>query len=124
MLVNLGERCEVSVKNIKDSTKQILLFNIDWLQKAEDVMKEIDTDKSGGIDFSEFLIFMATDKNSRKNSDNSEWGEIFDILDKDRTGFICAEDLKKVHIENGCLFSLSLFLSGYGPMFQFGELDG
>ena len=43
-------------------------------------MEEIDTDKNGGIDFSEFLNFMTTERNSRKNSDASEYSEIFDIM--------------------------------------------
>ena len=60
-------------------------------------MEEIDTDKNGGIDFSEFLNFMTTERNSRKNSDASEYSEIFDIMDVDKNGFITAEDLKKVH---------------------------
>ena len=29
-------------------------------------MEEIDTDKNGAIDFSEFLHFMTTERNSRK----------------------------------------------------------
>merc|ERR1712226_39814 len=61
-----------------------------------DVMEEIDTDKNGGIDFPEFLNFMTIGRNSRKNSDASEYSEIFDIMDVDKNGFISAEDLKKV----------------------------
>ena len=61
-------------------------------------MEEIDTDKNGAIDFSEFLHFMTTERNSRKNSDASEYSEIFDIMDVDKNGFISAEDLKKVRI--------------------------
>ena len=61
-------------------------------------MEEIDTDKNGGIDFPEFLNFMTIERNSRKNSDASEYSEIFDIMDVDKNGFISAEDLKKVPI--------------------------
>ena len=60
-------------------------------------MEEIDTDKNGGIDFAEFLNFMTTERNSsRKNSDATEYSEIFDFMDVDKNGFISAEDLKKV----------------------------
>merc|ERR1712037_743057 len=61
-----------------------------------DLMEEIDTDKNGAIDFSEFLNFMTTERHSRKISDASEYSEIFDILDVDKNGFISAEDIKKV----------------------------
>merc|ERR1712210_6031 len=49
-----------------------------------DLMEEIDTDKNGAIDFSEFLNFMTTERHSRKISDASEYSEIFDILDVDK----------------------------------------
>ena len=61
-------------------------------------MEEIDTDKNGAIDFSEFLNFMTTERHSRKISDASEYSEIFDILEVDKNGFISAEDIKKVRI--------------------------
>ena len=63
------------------------------------VMEEIDTDKSGGIDFEEFLDFMTTERGSRKaSSDASEYSDIFDFMDVDKNGLISAEDLKKVQI--------------------------
>ena len=62
-------------------------------------MEEIDTDKSGGIDFEEFLDFMTTERGSRKaSSDASEYSDIFDFMDVDKNGLISAEDLKKVQI--------------------------
>ena len=67
-----------------------------------DVMEEIDTDKSGGIDFEEFLNFMTTERSSRKNS-ATEYSEIFDFMDVDKNGFISAEDLKEVRIREACL---------------------
>ena len=83
-------------------TKKIsLCLKFDLLLQKDlgDVMEEIDTDKSGGIDFEEFLNFMTTDRSSsRKNSDATEYSEIFDFIDIDKNGFISAEDLKKVSI--------------------------
>ena len=77
------------------------MYKFDLLLQKDlgDVMEEIDTDKSGGIDFEEFLNFMTTDRSSsRKNSDATEYSEIFDFIDDDKNGFISAEDLKKVRI--------------------------
>jgi len=63
----------------------------------ENIMEEIDTDKNGAIDFSEFLHFMTTERNSRKlSSDASDYGEIFDFMDINKNGFISADDLKKI----------------------------
>merc|ERR1711971_892824 len=78
-----------------------MLTNLGKIMPSEkdlgDVMEEIDTDKSGGIDFEEFLNFMTTDRSSsRKNSDATDYSEIFDFIDDDKNGFISAEDLKKV----------------------------
>ena len=71
-----------------------------FLQKdLENIMEEIDTDKNGAIDFSEFLHFMTTERNSRKlSSDASDYGDIFDFMDINKNGFISADDLKKVNV--------------------------
>ena len=75
------------------------MYDFDLLLQKDlgDVMEEIDTDKSGGIDFEEFLNFMTTERSSRKNS-ATEYSEIFDFMDVDKNGFISAEDLKEVRI--------------------------
>ena len=70
-------------------------------------MEEIDTDKSGGIDFEEFLDFMTTERGSRKaSSDASEYSDIFDFMDVDKNGLISAEDLKKVQNYRSSCFLL------------------
>ena len=75
-------------------------------------MEEIDTDKSGGIDFEEFLDFMTTERGSRKaSSDASEYSDIFDFMDVDKNGLISAEDLKKV--QNLYYYRSSCFLLCY-----------
>ena len=94
MLTNLGKMIpsEVSLKNTREC---------DYLLQTDlgAVMEEIDTDKSGGIDFEEFLDFMTTERGSRKaSSDASEYSDIFDFMDVDKNGLISAEDLKKVQI--------------------------
>ena len=96
MLTNLGKMIpsEVSLKNTRDQ-------ECDYLLQTDlgAVMEEIDTDKSGGIDFEEFLDFMTTERGSRKaSSDASEYSDIFDFMDVDKNGLISAEDLKKVQI--------------------------
>ena len=80
------------------------MYDFDLLLQKDlgDVMEEIDTDKSGGIDFEEFLNFMTTERSSRKNS-ATEYSEIFDFMDVDKNGFISAEDLKEVRIREACL---------------------
>ena len=72
-------------------------------------MEEIDTDKNGAIDFSEFLHFMTTERNSRKlSSDASDYGDIFDFMDINKNGFISADDLKKVNLSK-IIFSFNGF---------------
>ena len=96
MLTNLGKMIpsEVSLKNTRDKECDFLLQT-----DLGAVMEEIDTDKSGGIDFEEFLDFMTTERGSRKaSSDASEYSDIFDFMDVDKNGLISAEDLKKVQI--------------------------
>ena len=95
MLTNLGKMIpsEVSLKNTRDQECDFLLQT-----DLGAVMEEIDTDKNGAIDFSEFLHFMTTERNSRKlSSDASDYGDIFDFMDINKNGFISADDLKKVN---------------------------
>ena len=95
-MTNLGKMIpsEVSLKNTRDQECDFLLQT-----DLGAVMEEIDTDKSGGIDFEEFLDFMTTERGSRKaSSDASEYSDIFDFMDVDKNGLISAEDLKKVQI--------------------------
>ena len=96
MLTNLGKIIPSEVSLLYQRPKKAF----DPLLQSDlgDLMEEIDTDKNGAIDFSEFLNFMTTERHSRKISDASEYSEIFDILDVDKNGFISAEDIKKVRI--------------------------
>ena len=109
MLTNLGKMIpsEVSLKNTRDQECDFLLQT-----DLGAVMEEIDTDKSGGIDFEEFLDFMTTERGSRKaSSDASEYSDIFDFMDVDKNGLISAEDLKKVQIL--VFFVISIFIFAF-----------
>lgn len=65
------------------------------------MMKEIDTDKSGYIDYTEFLK-AALDKKKNLSRDNLR--QAFNLFDKDKSGTISARELKFV-LENGATSS-------------------
>ena len=62
--------------------------------ELQDMVKEVDVDGSGTIEFSEFLNLMAR---KMKDSDSEEQlKEAFRVFDKDQNGFISAAELRKV----------------------------
>ncbi|XP_022974413.1 calmodulin-like protein 11 [Cucurbita maxima] len=64
-----------------------------------DMIKEVDTDCNGTIEFSEFLNLMA---NRIKETDaDEELKEAFKVFDKDQNGFISATELRHVMINLG-----------------------
>ena len=61
--------------------------------ELRDMIAEVDADKSGSVDFDEFLSLMA--KKLKSNTDpEEELREAFDVFDRDGNGFISAEELR------------------------------
>merc|ERR1719431_123628 len=63
--------------------------------ELSDILEELDTNNSGGVDFSEFLVLMTRDAGAQ-SSKNDEFREAFEVMDKDGDGCISAEDLYNV----------------------------
>ena len=62
--------------------------------ELQDMVNEVDVDRSGTIEFSEFLNLMAR---KMKDSDSEEQlKEAFRVFDKDQNGFISAAELRNV----------------------------
>uniref|UniRef100_A0A2N9I8E3 Calmodulin n=1 Tax=Fagus sylvatica TaxID=28930 RepID=A0A2N9I8E3_FAGSY len=62
--------------------------------ELQDMVNEVDVDRSGTIEFSEFLNLMAR---KMKDSDSEEQlKEAFRVFDKDQDGFISAIELRNV----------------------------
>uniref|UniRef100_A0A8C5QA39 Calmodulin-like protein 3 n=1 Tax=Leptobrachium leishanense TaxID=445787 RepID=A0A8C5QA39_9ANUR len=62
--------------------------------ELQDMIKEIDRDGSGTIDFPEFLTMMA--KKMKDSDSEEEIREAFRVFDKEGNGFICAAELRHV----------------------------
>ena len=62
--------------------------------ELQDLIDEIDNDKNGSIDFSEFVMMMSK-KTNHVNSE-SELIEAFKVFDKDGNGFITSQELRHV----------------------------
>lgn len=60
-----------------------------------DLMEEVDTDKSGNLDFSEFLAMMRRKYKQMEDTQESV-KEAFKMFDKDGDGFITSDELKYV----------------------------
>ena len=63
------------------------------LPEAMTLAKNLDKDRSGTIDFNEFLIAMY-DRSALFNE--QQLSEVFEFLDKDNSGFLEKEELKRV----------------------------
>ncbi|KAL4874478.1 hypothetical protein BJY04DRAFT_203850 [Aspergillus karnatakaensis] len=62
--------------------------------ELQDIIDELDVDRTGTIDFDEFLVMM-----SRKVKDSdpeAELREAFAVFDKDKSGSISADELRQV----------------------------
>ncbi|KAL3835837.1 hypothetical protein ACJMK2_021300 [Sinanodonta woodiana] len=59
----------------------------------ERIIKEVDMDDSGTVDFSEFLILMV--HHMRDEFSHEDLKEIFSVIDKNGDGYICADDLRQ-----------------------------
>jgi calmodulin len=62
--------------------------------ELKEMIKEIDTDNNGTIDFPEFLTMMA--RKLQDSEGEEEIREAFKVFDKDGTGFISAAELRHV----------------------------
>ncbi|KAK2727705.1 hypothetical protein QYM36_008260 [Artemia franciscana] len=67
------------------------------------IIKEVDADGNGTIEFSEFVIAMA--KSANEIDAEKEIKEAFDVFDKDSNGHINVEELRYVSVNLGETFS-------------------
>lgn len=70
------------------------------VQELEEMMKEIDTDGSGAIDFSEFLHIMASTTKDR-DEDEEQLREAFQMFDTNNKGYISAKELETIMAKLG-----------------------
>ncbi|XP_072971799.1 calmodulin-1-like [Typha angustifolia] len=68
-------------------------------EELHDMIKEVDVDGNGTIDFEEFLNLMA--KKMKETDADEELKEAFDVFDKDKNGFISPSELRSVLINLG-----------------------
>eukprot|EP00343_Euplotes_focardii_P001456 CAMPEP_0205804112 /NCGR_PEP_ID=MMETSP0205-20121125/6911_1 /ASSEMBLY_ACC=CAM_ASM_000278 /TAXON_ID=36767 /ORGANISM="Euplotes focardii, Strain TN1" /LENGTH=169 /DNA_ID=CAMNT_0053073155 /DNA_START=34 /DNA_END=544 /DNA_ORIENTATION=- len=68
-------------------------------EEIEKLISGVDKDKSGKIDFHEFLDIMITKMN--ENNDNSELEDAFALFDVNNDGVITLEELKQVAVDLG-----------------------
>ena len=64
-----------------------------------DMVRDVDIDKNGTIDFEEFLAMMS--KRMTNRDEDEEIREAFRIFDQDGNGFITLEELEAVMIKLG-----------------------
>lgn len=62
-------------------------------QELNDMIRDVDADNSGHIDFNEFLVMMSETK---EKTHKAELRLAFGLFDSDGDGFITFEDLKRV----------------------------
>jgi len=62
--------------------------------ELQDMINEVDSDKSGSIEFDEFLQLMA--RKMQDTDTEEEIREAFKVFDKDNNGFISAAELRHV----------------------------
>ncbi|XP_023236518.1 calmodulin-like isoform X3 [Centruroides sculpturatus] len=67
--------------------------------ELHDMIKEVDTDGSGSIEFAEFLNLMA--KKMKEADDENEIIEAFRVFDKDGDGYIHIEELRDAMMNLG-----------------------
>ncbi|XP_072976911.1 calmodulin-1 [Typha angustifolia] len=68
-------------------------------EELQDMMREVDADGNGTIEFAEFLNLMA--KKVKEADAEEELKEAFKVFDKDQNGFISASELRNVMINLG-----------------------
>lgn len=67
--------------------------------ELEEMIKEIDLDGNGNIDFNEFVLMM--EKKMREHDTEAELNEAFKVLDRDSNGYISPMELKHVMLALG-----------------------
>ena len=67
--------------------------------ELQDMINEVDTDRNGTLDFSEFLTMMA--RKTKETHSDEEIRQAFRVFDKDGNGFISAAELRHVMINLG-----------------------
>ncbi|XP_062214629.1 calmodulin-like protein 4 isoform X2 [Phragmites australis] len=87
-----GDGC-ISMEELAAVTRSLDLDPSD--QELNDMMSEVDTDGNGIIDFQEFLSLIAR-KMKDGDGDEEELKEAFEVLDKDKNGFISPTELRMV----------------------------
>ena len=65
-----------------------------------DMVREVDTDGNGNIEFSEFVTLMAT--SNKKLDSVFEMNEAFRVFDQENQGFITKDALRRVFMSIGC----------------------
>jgi calmodulin len=60
----------------------------------KEMIKEVDLDGNGSIDFNEFLVLMAS--KMRDNDSEEEMLEAFKVFDKDQNGYVGKNDFKAI----------------------------
>ncbi|XP_062214628.1 calmodulin-like protein 4 isoform X1 [Phragmites australis] len=83
----------ISMEELAAVTRSLDLDPSD--QELNDMMSEVDTDGNGIIDFQEFLSLIAR-KMKDGDGDEEELKEAFEVLDKDKNGFISPTELRMV----------------------------
>lgn len=64
--------------------------------ELQTVIKEVDADNSGKVEFPEFLMMISRKMNASTETHTEELLNAFKAFDADRNGFISAEELKQV----------------------------
>ncbi|KAK8447114.1 hypothetical protein SEVIR_8G003000v4 [Setaria viridis] len=65
-------------------------------EELQDMVKEVDADGSGAIDFQEFLTLLARQMREANGADEDELREAFRVFDQDQNGFISRDELGHV----------------------------
>jgi len=65
-------------------------------EELQEMVKEVDADGSGAIDFQEFLTLLARQMREASGADEEELREAFRVFDQDQNGFISRDELRHV----------------------------
>ncbi|MED6170940.1 hypothetical protein PIB30_036003 [Stylosanthes scabra] len=73
-------------------------------KEAEGMVKALDFNGDGFVDFDEFMVVMREgDKNNFNSIDEDEYlMDAFDVFDSDKNGLISAKELRRVLVNLGC----------------------